>query len=66
MKANDLRDLTVEELLKKKKDAKEEVFNLRFQHSTGQLDNVARMKIVKRDVARIETIIREKELKNRG
>ncbi|HNZ59464.1 MAG TPA: 50S ribosomal protein L29 [Syntrophorhabdaceae bacterium] len=66
MKANDLRDLTVEELLKKKKDAKEEVFNLRFQHSTGQLDNVARMKIVRRDVARIETIIREKELKNRG
>jgi len=52
--------------LKKKKDAKEEVFNLRFQHSTGQLDNVARMKIVRRDVARIETIIREKELKNRG
>ena len=66
MKANDLRDLTVEELLKKKKDAKEEVFNLRFEHSTGQLDNVARMKIVRRDVARIETIIREKELKNRG
>ncbi len=66
MKANDLRDLTVEELLKKKKDAKEEVFNLRFQHSTGQLDNVARMKIVRRDVARIEKIIREKELKNRG
>ncbi len=65
MKANDLRDLTVEELLKKKKDAKEEVFNLRFQHSTGQLDNVARMKIVRRDVARIETIIREKELKKR-
>lgn len=49
MKANDLRDLTVEELLKKKKDAKEEVFNLRFQHSTGQLDNVARMKIVRRE-----------------
>ena len=66
MKAHDLRDLTVEELLIKKKDAKEEVFNLRFQHSTGQLDNVARMKIVRRDVARIETIIREKELKNRG
>jgi len=62
MKANELKDLTVEELLKKKKDVKEEVFNLRFQHSTGQLENTARMKLVKRDVARIETIIKEKEL----
>lgn len=62
MKAKELKDLTVEELLKKKKDAKEEVFNLRFQHSTGQLDNTARMRLIRRDVARIETIIREKEL----
>lgn len=62
MKAKELKDLTVEELLKKKKDVKEEVFNLRFQHSTGQLENTARMKLVKRDVARIETIIKEKEL----
>jgi len=60
MKVKDLRDLTVEELLKKKKDAKEELFNLRFQHSTGQLDNTARMRLVRRDVARIETVIREK------
>lgn len=65
MKAKELKDLTVEELLKKKKDVKEEVFNLRFQHSTGQLENTARMKLVKRDVARIETILKEKEL-NRG
>jgi len=66
MKTKELKDLTVEELLKKKKDVKEEVFNLRFQHSTGQLENTARMKLVKRDVARIETILKEKELKNRG
>ena len=65
MKTKELKDLTVEELLKKKKDVKEEVFNLRFQHSTGQLENTARMKLVKRDVARIETILKEKEL-NRG
>jgi len=57
-----LRDLTKEELLKKKKDFKEEVFNLRFQHSTGQLENTARMKLLKRDIARIEMALREKEL----
>jgi large subunit ribosomal protein L29 len=62
MKARELKDLTAEELLKKKKDAKEEVFNLRFQHSTGQLENTARMKLIKRDIARIETILKEKEL----
>ncbi|HOE18567.1 MAG TPA: 50S ribosomal protein L29 [Syntrophorhabdaceae bacterium] len=60
MKGRELRELTKEELLKKKKDAKEEMFNLRFQHSTGQLDNTARLKLLKRDVARIETILREK------
>jgi len=62
MKARELRDLTKEELLKKKKDFKEEVFNLRFQHSTGQLENTARMKLLKRDIARIEMALREKEL----
>ncbi len=62
MKARELRDLTKEELLKKKKDFKEEIFNLRFQHSTGQLENTARMKLLKRDVARIEMALREKEL----
>jgi len=60
MKGRELRELTKEELLKKKKDAKEEMLNLRFQHSTGQLDNTARLKLLKRDVARIETILREK------
>jgi len=62
MKAREFRDLTKEELLKKKKDFKEEIFNLRFQHSTGQLENTARMKLLKRDVARIEMALREKEL----
>lgn len=62
MKARELRDLTKEELLKKKKDFKEEIFNLRFQHSTGQLENTARMKLLKRDIARIEMALREKEL----
>jgi large subunit ribosomal protein L29 len=62
MKARELRDLTAEELQKKKKDFKEEIFNLRFQHSTGQLENTARTKLLRRDVARIEMALREKEL----
>jgi large subunit ribosomal protein L29 len=62
MKGKDLKELTKEELLKKKKDAKEELFNLRFQHSTGQLENTARLKLLKKDVAKIETILRQKEL----
>jgi large subunit ribosomal protein L29 len=62
MKTKDLKDLTKEELLKRKKDLKEEMFNLRFQHSTGQLENTARMKVLKKDVARLETTLRQKEL----
>jgi large subunit ribosomal protein L29 len=62
MKAGELKDLTAEELLKKKKDLKEEMFNLRFQHSTGQLDNTARLKQVRKDIARIETVLRLKAL----
>ncbi|HBE44813.1 MAG TPA: 50S ribosomal protein L29 [Deltaproteobacteria bacterium] len=65
MKARELKELTNEELLKKKKDYKEELFNLRFRHSTGQLENNARMKLIKKDIARIETILRERELKKK-
>jgi large subunit ribosomal protein L29 len=63
MKGKELHELTTEELLKKRKDLKEEGFNLRFQHSTGQLENTSRMKIIKKDLARIETVVRKKELK---
>ncbi|HOV90455.1 MAG TPA: 50S ribosomal protein L29 [Syntrophorhabdaceae bacterium] len=63
MKVKEIRELTIEELLKKKKDIKEEIFNLRFQHSTGQLENTARMRLLKRDIARIETLLRQKESK---
>ncbi|MDR2018983.1 MAG: 50S ribosomal protein L29 [Syntrophobacterales bacterium] len=62
MRAKDLKELTKEELIKRKKDLKEEMFNLRFQLSTGQLENTARMGILKKDVARLETILRQKEL----
>ncbi|MCX8109628.1 MAG: 50S ribosomal protein L29 [Syntrophorhabdaceae bacterium] len=63
MKAKEIKELTIEELLKKKRDIKEEIFNLRFQHSTGQLENTARMRLLKRDIARIETVLRQKESK---
>jgi large subunit ribosomal protein L29 len=62
MKAKELKELTKEELIKKKKDFKEELFNLRFQHSTGQLENHARIAILRKDIARVETIIRHKQL----
>ncbi len=62
MKGKEFQELTKEELLKRKKDIKEELLNLRFQHSTGQLENTARMKLLKKDVARIETVLRRKEL----
>jgi large subunit ribosomal protein L29 len=62
MKAREMSELTREELLKKRKDLKEEMFNLRFQHSTGQLENTARMKVLKKDVARLDTVLRQQEL----
>jgi large subunit ribosomal protein L29 len=62
MKAKDLRLLSEGELIEKEKALKEELFNLRFQHATGQLDNVMRLPQVKRDVARVKTILREKAL----
>lgn len=63
MKAKELRGLSVNELNVKLDDLKNELFNLRFQLATGQLDNNSRMKLVRRDIARIKTILRETELK---
>ena len=62
MKANDLRDLPYEELQEKLNDAKEELFNLRFQMATNQLDNAARIGLMRREVARIATVLREQEI----
>jgi large subunit ribosomal protein L29 len=58
----ELRELTDEALAGKLREAKEELFNLRFQQATGQLENHGRMKAVKSDIARIYTIQREREL----
>ncbi|MCS7281348.1 MAG: 50S ribosomal protein L29 [Desulfobacterota bacterium] len=66
MRARELRELTDDELMKKKKDLKEELFNLRFQLSTGQLENTARIKAVKKDIARIETILNERRKKGKN
>ena len=63
MKIEKLRDLTAEELQLKLKDLKEELFNLRFQHATNQLDNPMKMVEVKRTIARVKTVIREAEIK---
>ncbi|MBW1990623.1 MAG: 50S ribosomal protein L29 [Deltaproteobacteria bacterium] len=60
MKAADLRDLTVEELAAKLKEMSEELFNLKFQHQMNQLDNTARLGQVKKDIARLKTVLREK------
>ncbi len=62
MKADKLRDLTDDELENKLKDAKAELFNLRFQLATGQLDNPKRIKEIKKDIARIQTVRREREI----
>jgi len=59
---HELRELSDEVLVDKLREAKEELFNLRFQQATGQLENHGRMKAVKADIARIYTIQREREL----
>ena len=60
--AAELRELTNEELVLRVREAKEELFNLRFQMATGQLDNNRRLRTVRHDIARIYTILREREL----
>ena len=62
MNAAELRDLTYEELAEALSEAKEELFNLRFQMATNQLDNTARLRQVRRQVARIATLMREEEI----
>ena len=60
--AAEIRDLADEELVSRLGEAKEELFNLRFQVATGQLDNNRRLQTVRRDIARIYTVMREREL----
>ena len=62
MKANEIRELSGDDLNNKLKEARAELFNLRFQMATSQLDNTARVTQVKRDIARVQTEIRAREI----
>jgi large subunit ribosomal protein L29 len=62
MKASDLRDLPYQKLAERLAEAKEELFNLRFQLATNQLDKTARMRELRREVARISTVMRQQEI----
>jgi large subunit ribosomal protein L29 len=62
MKASEARELSLEDLNARLKDLKDELFNLKFQHSTGQLENPMRLPQTKKDIARVLTMIRQKEL----
>jgi large subunit ribosomal protein L29 len=60
MKAPEMRDLSVDELQSKEKELLEEELNLRFKHATGQLEKTDRLRKVRKDIARVKTILREK------
>lgn len=62
MKASELKEQTLEEMSTRLKDLKEELFNLKFQHATGQLENPMRLPALKKDIARVMTVLRAKEL----
>jgi large subunit ribosomal protein L29 len=66
MKAKELRELTPEELRDKSRELSQELFNLRFQKATGQLGNTAMIPKTKRDLARVKTVLREKEMPKAG
>ena len=59
MKASEIREMSLAEMQQKATDLEQELFNLRFQHATGQLENSVKLKETKRDIARVKTIIRE-------
>ena len=61
MKATEIRELSPQEIEQKRDELQEEMFNLRFQHGIGQLENTVKLKQTKREIARVETILREKQ-----
>jgi large subunit ribosomal protein L29 len=65
MKPSELRTLTMDELKKKEQDLRKELFNLRFQQATGEIENPLRMRVVKKDIARVLTIMTKKLDKSR-
>ena len=65
MKANELRELTTEELVKKEEELREELFNLRFASATGNLEKPSRIKELRKTIARMKQIIREREIQGK-
>jgi large subunit ribosomal protein L29 len=65
MKANEIRELSPDEMKRKLADLKQELFNLRFQHASGQLENPGKLKQTRKDIARVETVIRESQSKGK-
>jgi large subunit ribosomal protein L29 len=63
MKTSEIRELSLEEMQTKATDLREELFNLNFQHGTGQLENAQKLKQTKKDIARLKTLIQEVSLK---
>ena len=66
MKVNEIRNLTTEEIVTKIKETKEELFNLRFQQATGNLDKPSKIKDLRHTVARLKTVLREREIEEQG
>ena len=62
MQINEIRELSTQEMVEKEQEFKKELFNLRFQFATGQLENTAQLKYVRKTIARIKTVLREQEL----
>ena len=62
MKINEIRDLSAQEIVDKIQDLKEELFNLRFQNAMNQLENPMRIAAVKKDIAKLKTVLKEQEL----
>lgn len=65
MKPNEIREMSSDEMQQKLKDLKQELFNLRFQHEVGQLENSARLKQIRKDIARVQTVFRQFELQQK-
>ena len=63
MKTKEIRDLSIDELNQKERDLVDELFRLKVRHATGQLDSSAMMKSVKKDIARIKTVLKEREIR---
>ena len=66
MKVNEIRNLTTDEIIAKIKESKEELFNLRFQQATGNLDKPSKIKDLRHTVARLKTVLRERQLEETG